>query len=151
MIAKKEIKLILIFYALSILAFLFFGNEIIRLDNQIFLQINQVNNPALDYFFIIVTMGGSTLFWLLLISVFWMGKQRKISILLLIVFLIDNMTVFGSKLLFNRSRPNEIFSGIKVLDDEIGQGFPSGHSERAFSGATILGSFYGNLKYFLYF
>ena len=144
--AKDKIKFILLFYVLSAFVFFFFGNELVRLDEQLFLQINQIRNPFLDSFFLTITTVGSTLFWLSLIGIFWLAKQKKISFLLLAAFLIDSMTLIGSKLLFNRLRPQDFFSGVETLEYEIGPSFPSGHSERVFSGATILSAFYKNLK-----
>jgi undecaprenyl-diphosphatase len=148
--SREKIKLIMVFYAISALVFLLFGNEIIKLDEQIFLQINQIKSPVLDSFFLLITIGGSTFFWLLMVIVFFASKNKRTSILLAIAFFVDSMVLTGSKLLFNRLRPREVFSGIKLLDYETDPSFPSGHSERAFSGATILSSIYKNLKPLLY-
>jgi len=147
---EREIKLILAFYAISALVFLFFGDQITRIDEQIFLQINQIRNTWLDYFFIAITVGGSTIFWSLLIVLFWLGKKKKTAYCLLATFLIDSITLFETKLLFNRPRPGETYSNLKILDLEIGKSFPSAHSERAFSGATIISLFHRNLRPVLY-
>lgn len=148
--SRDIIKLILIFYIISAFVFLVYGSEIIKLDEQLFLQVNQIKNPFLDYFFMIVTLGGSTVFWGLLVLTFWLSKRRKTSIFLLIAFVVDSLTLFSSKLLFNRPRPGETLSNLKILDQEIGKSFPSAHSERAFSGATILSSIHKNLRFLFY-
>jgi undecaprenyl-diphosphatase len=97
-----------------------------------------------------ITVGGSTIFWFLLIIVFWLGKKRKATTLLFLAFVADSMTSFSFKILFNRLRPEEVFPGIKALDYET-PSFPSGHSERAFSGAAVLSSLYKNFRYAFYF
>ncbi len=147
---EKEIKLILIFYAISALVFLLFGSEAVRLDEQIFLQINQIRSPILDNFFIVITWGGSMTFWGLLIALLWLGKKKKISYQLIAAFIIDSIILFGTKILFNRPRPSETLSNLKILESEIGKSFPSAHSERAFSGATIISFFRKDLRIILY-
>src|SRR3972149_8570339 len=98
---KNRINVIIVFYVLSAVVFLLYGREIVNLDQQMFLQINQIRNPTLDYFFLFITVGGSTVFWLLLIAALWFSKHRIASSLLLVTFLVDSMTLLRFKLLFN--------------------------------------------------
>lgn len=138
----KKIVIGLIAYALLSLLVIVFIKDVLALDNEMFLFVNSFSNPYLDTFFIIVTYAGSSIFWLLLIVIFW-TKNRKVSLYLLIAFIVDTLSQFTLKTFFARSRPYEVFSGkLLAFDTELGASFPSGHTQRAFSGAIILGSFY---------
>lgn len=125
-----------------------FAKEVITLDKNLFFLINRISNPYLDSFFISITFFGSTVFWILMIILTWFKRNTKASIYLIYVFILDTISLFTLKWLFLRPRPFEVFEGLKFKDPEIGMGpsFPSGHSERAFSGAIILGKIYKKFR-----
>ena len=117
-------------------------------DHNLFFVINSISNPFLDSFFVLITYVGSSVFWILMIALFWIKKQRKVSIYLIFAFIIDSISLVFLKWLFFRPRPYESFSNLKILSFEIeaSPSFPSGHTERAFSGATVLSSIYKKFR-----
>jgi undecaprenyl-diphosphatase len=144
----RKIVIGLIIYAVFSLFFILFLNDFMALDQSLFFAINSVTNIFLNPFFVLMTYVGSSAFWILLIILFWLDKRKKVSIYLIIVFVIDTLSQIFLKTFFFRPRPYESLSNIKFLNIEIdiGPSFPSGHTQRAFSGATILGSFYNKLR-----
>jgi undecaprenyl-diphosphatase len=137
------IKKIVIGAAVYAVALLFLEHVII-FDDYLLLAINSISNILLDPIFVMITYMGSSVFWILATVLFWIKGKKKISLYLIIAFMIDSLSLFLLKSFFIRPRPFENFSNLKVLNFEvdIGPSFPSGHTQRAFSGATILGSFY---------
>ena len=144
----KKILIGIIIYALIISIIIVFLQDVMTLDQTLFFVINSVTNIVLDPFFILMTYAGSSVLWILVIILFWLDKRRKVSIYLIIVFILDSLSQIFLKTFFVRARPYESLSNIKFLnsDMDIGPSFPSGHTQRAFSGATILGSFYNKLR-----
>jgi undecaprenyl-diphosphatase len=139
----KKIVVGIIIYAVISAMLIIFLDQAIALDNAWFVLINSVSNPFLDSFFFIVTYLGSSVFWILMIILFWMEKQKKASVYLMIMFVIDSLTSLFLKYFFFRPRPYDTMP-VKFLgfDVELGTSFPSGHTQRAFSGAVILGTLY---------
>jgi len=137
------LKKILIGIAIYAIALLFL-EELMILDQNLFFTINSITNPFLDPFFVFITYLGSSVFWILAIILLWLDKKRKLSIYLTLAFIIDTVSLFLLKSFFTRPRPYESLSELKILslDIDLGPSFPSGHTQRAFSGATILSSFY---------
>lgn len=144
--AIRKIFACLIFYGFFLFLIVLFLNDVIKLDEYLFLAINSSTNDFLLVFFNIVTYFGSTLFWIFLIALFWFKDKEKISLHLFYVFIIDSLSLLFFKQLFLRTRP---FGALKELEIDIGPSFPSGHSQRAFSGAMILSKYYE--KYSLLF
>lgn len=144
----KKILIGVIFYFIFSIFFILFLNKIMILDHNLFFIINSISNPFLDSFFILITYLGSSVFWVLMILLFWMEKQKKVSIYLIFAFIIDSISSIFLKYLFIRPRPYESLSNLKILDFEIevGPSFPSAHTERAFSGAIILSSIYKKFR-----
>jgi undecaprenyl-diphosphatase len=142
----KKILVGVFLYAIIITISILFLEKVISLDTSALLAVNSLSNPYLDWFFILMTYAGSTVFWVLMIVLFWM-KNRKVSLYLLIVFLLDTLSLIFLKALFFRPRPYDTLS-VRLLnfDVELGSSFPSGHTERAFSGAVVLGSFYKRFR-----
>jgi len=147
---SKKIFLGLIAYGIFLLILMSFSSYVLTLDKNIFFLINNISNPFLDLFFVSITYIGSTVFWILLIILFWMKKEREISIRLIFALIIDSFLLTFLKWFFVRPRPSERFANIEVLSSDIGPSFPSGHSERVFSGAVILGYVYKKLRYLLF-
>jgi undecaprenyl-diphosphatase len=144
----RKIVIGIIMYAVFLLLFVLFLSDIMALDQSLFFAINSLTNIFLDPFFIFITYAGSSAFWILSIILLWLDKRRKVSIYLILAFVIDSLSQIFLKTFFIRPRPYESLSNIKFLNFEIdiGPSFPSGHTQRAFSGATILGSFYNKLR-----
>jgi undecaprenyl-diphosphatase len=144
----KKIVIGIIIYAVCSLFFVLFLEDVLLLDHILFFIINSVSNIFLNPLFVLITYAGSSVFWVLAIILLWIDKRRKVSIYLIIVFIIDSLSLLFLKYFFLRPRPYESLSNIKFLNFEtdIGPSFPSGHTQRAFSGATILGSFYNKLR-----
>jgi undecaprenyl-diphosphatase len=141
--AIRKIFAGLIFYVFFLFLIILFLNDVFKLDEYLFLIINSSTNDILLVFFNIVTYLGSSLFWVLLIVLFWFKDKKKLSLHLLYVFIIDSLSLLLFKQIFLRPRPFEI------PEIDIGTSFPSGHSQRAFSGAMILSKYYE--KYSLLF
>jgi undecaprenyl-diphosphatase len=144
--AIRKIFACLLFYVFFLFLIVLFLNDIIRLDEYLFLIINSSTNDILLVFFNIVTYLGSSLFWVLLIVLSWLKDKEKLSLHLFYVFIIDSLSLLLFKQLFLRPRP---FEALQITEFDIGPSFPSGHSQRAFSGAMILSKYYE--KYSLLF
>ena len=144
--AIRKIFACLLFYVFFLFLIVLFLNDVIRLDEYLFLIINSSTNDILLVFFNIVTYLGSSLFWVLLIVLFWFKDKKKLSLHLLYVFIIDSLSLLFFKQFFLRPRP---FGALQITEFDIGPSFPSGHSQRAFSGAMILSKYYE--KYSLLF
>ena len=140
----------IIAYAILLLFLTVFLNDLVALDMYLFLTINQISSPILDYVFIFITYAGESLFWGFIIIVLWLKKERKASVYLIYAFILDSILAFSTKLFFQRPRPPERFPGLEVLRKEYGLSFPSAHSERVFSGAVILGSLYKKFRLSLF-
>lgn len=144
--AIRKIFASLVIYGFLLLLLVLFLNDVIRLDEYIFFLINNSTNDILLVFFNLITYLGSSLFWILLIVLFWIEDKEKISLHLFYVFVIDSLSLLLFKQLFLRPRP---LGALQVTEIDIGPSFPSGHSQRAFSGAVILSNYYK--KYSLLF
>lgn len=134
------------FYVIFLILFVIFLNQILYVDKNLFLMINGIQNNFLDYFFQIITYGGSAVFWIVMILLFLIKKEKKTASYLICALLIDFILTVSLKGLFLRPRPSETLSNIKLLRTEISPSFPSGHSSRVFAGATILGHQYPKYK-----
>ena len=143
----KKITIGIIIYALVSALIIIFLDDVIALDNAIFLAVSSFSNPFLDNFFLIVTYLGSSVFWITMFILFWMEKQKKASVYLIIAFLIDTLTSLFLKSFFMRPRPYDSMPLSAIDPDiELGPSFPSGHTQRAFSGMTVLGAFYKKFR-----
>jgi undecaprenyl-diphosphatase len=136
----------LVFYV-SVLLILFlllgiFKDQALALDAGIYSIIAGVSNPALDFFFISFTYYGSIFFWLFLTFLLWVKKDRKLSIHLAYALIIDGFLSFTLKSFFQRPRPDRFVMNFFLAESDTGSSFPSGHAEKAFSGSTILSSYY---------
>lgn len=143
----KKILIAIILYALLIAVTVIFLGDVMALDQALFLIINSFSNTYVNSLFLFITFAGTSILWIAMIIIFWAEKKREISMYLLFVFLLDSLSHIFLKTFFMRPRPYEIFPA-KLLgfDIDLGAGFPSGHTQRAFSGAVILGSFYKKMR-----
>jgi len=144
---NKKIITTLVIYGIFLLSIVLFLEKAINFDEYIFFAINSIESSQLLFFFNLITYLGSSMFWILLIILFWLKKKKDLSLRLLIVFIIDTIALTILKVIFFRPRPSQTV--INFFDFDSGFSFPSGHSERAFSGAVILSNYYK--KYSLLF
>ena len=145
-----KILLSIIAYVIILFFLAIFLKDLLPLDMYLFLTINQISNPILNPLFIFITYIGESLFWIFMIILLWLKKERKASIHLIYAFVLDSILAFSVKSIFQRPRPPERFPELEVLRTEYGLSFPSAHSQRVFSGAVILGSFYKKLRVVLF-
>lgn len=96
----------------------------------------------LDILLVGVTYLGALYVWIAVVLGLWFKKRRREAVLLLIGLVAGGLTVLSLKYLIRRPPPSAIISGSRVL---VGNNlldapsFPSGHTERFFAAATILG------------
>jgi undecaprenyl-diphosphatase len=145
--AIRKIFASLIFYGFLLLFLVLFLSDVIRLDEYLFFLINSSTNDFLLVFFNLITYLGSSLFWIFLIILFLLKDKEKLSLRLFYVFIIDTLSLFLLKQFFFRPRPLGV---LQVTDFDIGPSFPSGHSQRAFSGAVILSNYYKKHRILFY-
>lgn len=144
---KRKIFTMLIIYCFFLFFIVLFLNSVISLDESLFSLINNSTNSYLFSFFNLITYLGSSIFWILLIIIFWLKNQRKLSLQLLFAFILDTVALSILKVVFLRPRPSQ---AISIIDFDIGPSFPSGHSERAFSGAVVLANHYKKYNWLFY-
>jgi undecaprenyl-diphosphatase len=144
---KRKIFTILIIYCFFLFFLVLFLNSVISFDESLFSLINNPTNSYLFSFFNLITYLGSSIFWILLIIIFWLKNQRKLSLQLLFAFILDTVALSILKVVFLRPRPSQ---AINIIDLDIGPSFPSGHSERAFSGAVVLANHYKKYNWLFY-
>jgi undecaprenyl-diphosphatase len=146
----KKIIIGLIIYGFLLVFLVLFLNQVIAFDEYLFLLINNSSNIYLFEFFNLITYFGSSLAWILLIVIFWLKSKKKLSLQLLFAFVVDTFLLLFLKNVFIRPRPFEKFHLTTSFDFDIGASFPSGHSERAFSGAAILANHYKKYQLIFY-
>jgi len=144
----KKIFFGVIIYGIFLAILFLFLNQVIAADTSLFSFINSLYNPYLELFFNLVTYVGSSLFWILLIVLFWLKSKKKVSLHLLYAFILDTASVIFLKFIFLRPRPFEVFN--MGIDIDIGPSFPSGHTERVFSGAFVLSNYYKKYRILFY-
>jgi undecaprenyl-diphosphatase len=143
----KKIFASLAIYAVFLLFLALFLSNVIRLDEYLFFLIYNSKNAYVLEIFNIVTYLGSSLFWFFLIILLWLKDKRKLSIHLLYAFMLDTASLLILKTVFLRPRPVE---ALKVFEFDIGPSFPSGHSQRTFSGAVVLSNYYKKYRILFY-
>ncbi len=138
---KRNLRLILalVFLGIFICLFLFvaFGNH--KLDLAISQGIVNIQNPVLNFFFIIFAKySGIAMIILALIfaGIFFFHKRKKDSFTILFALTLGFLLEKIIKLLFDRARP-----GIQLLQD-FENSFPSGHSVFAIILFSLIIYFY---------
>lgn len=106
----------------------------------------QLSWPVLDPVMLAITHAGSTIFWLSVSVVLWLGKRRRESVLLAVGVVIGGLILLPVKLVLPRARPSLVVQGSRALDIEGGGSFPSGHSKNSFTAFMILGSKWRSLR-----
>lgn len=147
----KIIVFSIIFLVFSVIIMLF-GKQAALIDENLFQMINGLSNPLLDAIFIPLNYLGSAFFWIILIVVFWIKGNKKLSVYLFYATIINSVLVFSLKWTFLRQRPIEGYEKNILFIEDSGPSFPSGHAESVFSGNVILSSFSKDWKFkvFLY-
>jgi undecaprenyl-diphosphatase len=116
-----------------------FPTVIQQIDTFLLLLINpNLVNPILTSFFELITNLGSIYVALAFCIFYYFRGNRKKALLILVAFIFGNALIFSLKVLIIRPRPYSTLSVITVLKQEVGSSFPSGHTERVFSLATLL-------------
>ena len=140
--------------------------SLLNFDSRLFLFINFHNNPALDWIFLTITqLGNSWIITPLLVSIVVIITPRK-ALKKVLIWGIISMSVSGilnsqAKSLVKRVRPIRHFelisentakpTVIHVVGPKLKyNSFPSGHTNTAFSGATLLVFLYGGLFWIAY-
>ena len=106
----------------------------------------QLSWPVLDPVMLAITHMGSTIFWLFVSVVLWIGNRRRESVLLAFGIVIGGLIFLPIKFAFSRARPSLVVPGANALDIEGGGSFPSGHSKNAFTAYVVLGSKWKRLR-----
>ena len=142
----KITTLLILLFILSFILVLF-RDQILLMDENLFYYVNGFSNPVLDAIFIPLTYFGSMYFWIFIIIIAWVKNEKKLSVYLIYAIILDSVLSLSLKWMFMRSRPSESLIKSIVVEREFGPSFPSGHTERAFSGSVILSSFYKIFEY----
>lgn len=130
-------------FAVISLIYVIFLDKFIIFDTYFSSLVLSYSTPFLDKIFMSVTAIGSVFFWLLIVVLLWIQKNKKLSFLLFFGLVIDIILVAFLKFGVSRQRPEGIVN-------TVGSSFPSGHSSRSFLAATIL-THYTSLIYILAF
>jgi len=112
-------------------------------DRAVILINHSTNSDACDAFMIVMTMMGDGIGIVPIMGIilyFYDRKHFKFNFIFFItVLLIGGILVQILKYLFNRPRPLQRISDIKLLSDPLREhGFPSGHTMAIFTAATYL-------------
>ena len=101
-------------------------------DLMLYSNLTALQTPWLNSMFTSVTFMGSIIFWILIASMLWINKDKKLSTYLFLGLIIDTILILFLKFGIGRPRPElGVFS-------EIGPSFPSAHTSRAFLGASLI-------------
>lgn len=147
---RKIIAFLIILLVFSVVLILF-REQVISIDESVFRIISGLSNPLLNAIFIPLNYLGSTLFWIILIVMFWIRGHKKLSIYLLYAAVINTILSFSLKWTFLRQRPSENNVKDILFIEDMGSSFPSGHSENVFAGNVILSSFSKDWKFKIIF
>jgi membrane-associated phospholipid phosphatase len=112
-------------------------------DDAAFWAVNTwAPNSTFDSIMVILTLYGRDLVWgALTVGLFFMGdtKEKKTSLMLMVLFLVLAGLGLGFKALDARPRPYDVLDGVRLLvDRESDFSFPSGHTLFVAGGAVVL-------------
>ena len=115
--------------------------ENITFDQNLFLMINHINNPALNVIMPLFSFIGSIYFTIFIMAVVWI-RNPKVGALFVICLLINQVAIYGLKETIMRPRPDQQVSNVINFGYEPPLGiekyaFPSGHTNRIFTVATV--------------
>lgn len=129
---KKKILIIGIIYIAIVLTYLLFLDKLLAFDIWLSAAIAAYSTASLDSIFISITFMGSIIFWLLIVSMLWMRKDKKSATILFVALAIGEAVTGIMKFSFMRARPGMGTVGA------IGPSFPSGHTTRVSIGALMV-------------
>lgn len=114
-------------------------DSLLKWGLSVIVYIQQVHNPALDYFFIGITLIGENQFYLLVLPFILWCMDFKAGVRLTILFLLSTYVNIDLKWLFRQPRPFDLDPSVKLFTAE-GYGLPSFHAQIAIDiwpGAAI--------------
>ncbi len=126
------------------------------LDTNLFLLINSISNPFLDYFmFFISLLGEYAAIWLFfcLLSLIYDKKNGKKVVILYTVGILIQLIVFDLiiKSFYFRERPFLALDNVRTMGKLwLNSSFPSGHPAAAFLGAVIFSKFYKKFMIYVF-
>ena len=127
-----NMKRFIILYAVLVTLSVIFMDKILAFDLMLYSNLTALQTPWLNSMFTSITFMGSLIFWVLIASMLWISKDKKLSTYLFLGLVIDTIVILFLKFGIGRPRPEiTVFS-------EIGPSFPSAHTSRAFLGASII-------------
>lgn len=129
---KKKILIIGIIYIAIVLTYLLFLDKLLAFDIWLSAAIAAYSTASLDSIFISITFMGSIIFWLLIVLMLWMRKDKKSATILFVALAIGEAVTGIMKFSFMRARPGMGTVGA------IGPSFPSGHTTRVSIGALMV-------------
>lgn len=91
----------------------------------------QRGSPALDGFFILVTLLGDELFLILVIPCVYWSVDRRSGVQIILIVLASVVVNSLTKSMLGQPRPFDYDSAVTTLVDSSGYGVPSGHSQTA--------------------
>ena len=113
-----------------------------RIDRQVLITLNQMQNSIMNHFMIFITKIGGLVFQAILVmSLLLFPTTRTLGIKLAIVQISVTILIQILKATIARVRPYNILNDIKALKKERDFSFPSGHSAASFTTAIVIGSF----------
>ncbi|MDJ1422801.1 MAG: phosphatase PAP2 family protein [Candidatus Methanoperedens sp.] len=121
------------------------------IDKSVFLNINQnIINPFFDIFF--PSLRELTyVFWILLIIYFFIRKERKLALLMVIGISAGAAFIYPVKYFIDRARPYDQIESTRLLTSpESDPSFPSGHAELSFLTSTVVSKFHPEYSKYLY-
>ncbi len=122
-----------------------------KLEGKILLRLNKLlEEPYFGRYLKITSILGEEMTIIGLSAIMCVLGAIRQGILLFSSFICGTAIVLPLKVLISRPRPYQTHSSVRRLADEIGAGFPSGHSMNAFIIARIMTSFYPVLGLVLY-
>ncbi len=121
------------------------------IDRSIFLYINHdMVNPFFDAVFSSLRVL-TYVFWFLLVVYFWVRKEKKLALLLVIGIIVGAIITYSIKYSIDRARPYDQITSTRIVTPlEIDPSFPSEHAEMSFFAATIISRFHPIYGKYLY-
>ncbi|MDP3143243.1 MAG: phosphatase PAP2 family protein [Candidatus Omnitrophota bacterium] len=114
---------------------------------------HDIKNPVFDFLFPLITRSAEIVvfFPLCLLILIWDKKKgKRITMLLVIAYLLSRLSTLFLKHLTHRPRPFLIYPDLNVLGKAIFSAFPSGHVTLACAIAIVLGKKYRDWQWLMW-
>lgn len=85
---------------------------------------------------------GLLTFWMIVALLLWLRNSHRAATFLLVGLIIDTVVANVFKIAVSRPRPPSALPGESIFGVAIRGSMPSGHTERSFMAAIVLGKFY---------